>query len=705
MDFIKNPFVAIFPPFAAGIIFSILFPFNAFPIIVVLLISLVVLAIVDKKLFSKNPHLFGYIFYVFLFFLGIFVVDLKAVEMPELDSSQEIVYEGIIIEPPKEKTKTIQCVVKIEAYLDSTEWVNFSTNSVVYFQKDSISESFKYGDRIVFQGYLNEITNAGNPAEFNYKAFLKNKGIFTTSYSKNGEFIILEHNLGNPFIREAMKIRENLLNVYKEFGFQGQDFGVLSALTLGYRDEVDTETRQMFANTGAMHILAVSGLHVGIIFMILNNLLRFMDKKRNLMYLKSVIVIFSLWLFASIAGLSPSVTRSALMFSMFVVGRMLMRTTSIYNIIFASAFILLLINPLDILSVGFQLSYAAVLSIVFLQPYIYKFFVFKRTIPDKTWALVSVSIAAQLGTMPIGLYYFHQFPNYFFLTNILVIPLASIILYLAVILLTISIIPIMSGFVAFLLKLAMKVLIGGVHLIDSIPYATTQGVSISTEQMFVLYAVVLSFVLFWIFNRKNILYIFLISIILFLSLNIFNNYQNHTSKEVLLYNSRNSFILNILNGSENYVFADTMVLNSKNKFNYSAKSYWIQKKSNEPYVYNINSAMNADFNNKLVNFDSNFVKIGNTKFLFVNDYKMFDNNSDRKINIDYVVLSNNVYLDIKDIIKLIDFKQVVFDGSNKYWRIENWINECDSLNINYFDMTTNGAFVVDFETTEILDFK
>jgi competence protein ComEC len=341
---------------------------------------------------------------------------------------------------------------------------------------------------------LNEISNGGNPAEFDYKKFMQNKGVFATAYSKGGEFIIIENNLGNFFIRNALKIRENLLNIYKYYGFQDREFGVLSALTLGYRDEVDPDTRQMFANTGAMHILAVSGLHVGIIFMILNVLLKFMDRSRKLMLLKSLLIILSLWLFAAIAGLSPSVTRSALMFSMFVVGKMIKRNASIYNIIFASAFILLLINPYNIMAVGFQLSYAAVLSIVFLQPYIYKLFIFEKWLPDKLWALLSVSIAAQLGTMPIGLYYFNQFPNYFFLTNILVIPLASIILYFAVTLLfTAHLLPFFGGFVAYYLKLSMKALLGGVSLINKIPYATTQDIYISTSQMIILYGVVFCF--------------------------------------------------------------------------------------------------------------------------------------------------------------------------------------------------------------------
>ncbi len=702
MEYVKNPFIAITPPFIAGILFSVFFEVNSEFIFPALLIILFIFLFFEKKFFSQKPHNFGISIYIFMFLFGFYLTNHKKPDEPIIDSTKKIVYEGVIVEPPKEKRKTIHCVVKIEAFLDSVEWKKADTKAVVYFQKDSISEAFKYGDRILLNSYLNPIKNPGNPKEFDYKSFMQQKGIFTTAYAKNGDFTFLEAKQANFFIDFATNLRSNLLKIYQYFGIQDQEYAVLSALTLGYRDEVDIETRDKFANTGAMHILAVSGLHVGIIFMILNVLLNFMDKNRKLKIIKSVIIIFSLWIFAGIAGLSPSVNRSALMFSLVVIGKMINKNSSTFNTIFASAFVLLIINPLDILSVGFQLSYSAVLAIVYFQPFIYKLLFFKRWLPDQIWALTSVSIAAQIGTMPFGFFYFHQFPNYFFISNILVIPLSSIILYLAVALMILSFIPVINGFIAFLLKLSMKILIGGVTLIDKIPYSTSKNISVTPAQTITLYIVILSFVMFWMYNKRQLLYTFLVSLIIFLSLNIIKKYNIQKSSEILVYNTQKYPVLNILTGKNNYVLTDTITIKDEKAFNYISKPYWVEKKSLKPLFFNLDSLKNTKYDNKVFAFNNNFFKIGNTSFLILNQSKQLEFTIDRKKNVDYIILSQNIYTDIKPIVDLFDFKTIIFDGTNKNWRTEKWKEQCENLNIPYYDITTQGAFAVDFKTKEIL---
>ncbi|MEA3451284.1 MAG: ComEC/Rec2 family competence protein [Bacteroidota bacterium] len=700
MDAIKNPFVAFFFPFVIGIIAGIYLHLH-FQLVFYVLISIPFFAysIIEKKIFSYKSSFFGFYAYFFLIILGIFIVDVQRVEKPDIDTNNYILYEGIIVEQPKIKEKSIQSIIDIQAYKDSIEWEKIETKVVVYFGKDSSLQNLAYGDRIVFKARLNSIENAGNPNEFDYKAFMSNKGIFNTAFVKSSDLIILEHKQANILIYNALKIRQSLMSVYQRFEIEGQRFAVLSALTLGYRDNVDKETRQKFANTGAMHILAVSGLHVGIIFMILTNLLAFMDKKRHLMIIKSIIIIISLWFFATIAGLSPSVMRSALMFSMFVIGKILMRSTSIYNIIFASAFILLLLNPFGITSVSFQLSYAAVLSIVFFQPYFYKLFVFQRWLPDKIWALTSVSVAAQLGTMPIGLFYFHQFPNYFFLTNILVIPLASMILYVAVILFTVSFIPFLNMAVAFVLKVLLKWLTEGVAFIDSLPFATMKDIYISSQQMFLIYVIILSFTLFWIYNNKKLLYTFFISLIVFLLVDMELNYSNSSKNELVIYNVRNGLTINLING-ENILLAKDKLLTDNKTINYSIKPYWQQKRicSKKSTMLNIDSLLLKDTLIDQIKTTNNALKIGNVSFYIVRDNKIADNITEKKLNIDYLVLSDNVYVNMEDIIRLLNFKKVIFDGTNKYWRIDKWKEQCDKLGITYFDISSQGAWRIDIDT-------
>ena len=178
-----------------------------------------------------------------------------------------------------------------------------------------------------------------------------------------------------------------------------------------------------------MHVLAVSGLHVGIIFFILNFLLTPLNRNKRLLKIKLFLLVGALWFYAFLTGLSPSVMRSCTMFSFIVVGENLNKRTNIYNTLAASAFLLMLINPLIIFGAGFQLSYIAVISIVFFQPRLAALVAVKNRILKYVWDLFTVSVAVQIGTAPISIFYFHQFPVYFWLSNFIVIPGAALILY------------------------------------------------------------------------------------------------------------------------------------------------------------------------------------------------------------------------------------------------------------------------------------
>ncbi len=698
MNTIDNPFVAFFPPFAIGIIFSYSIDFTI-PYAIAILLLLLLIALFFHK--HNKQLLFGIFLYVFLFFLGINITQTKRPVAPTVNTEQKLAYTGVIVEPIKEKRKTVQAIIKLEAYKDSTSWKPLKTKALVLFEKNKISKSFEYGDRIIFKGYLNEIQNTGNPEEFKYKEFMQNKGVFVSAFVKGNSFLRLEKGQANWIVRKALELRTKMLETYQYYGFQDQQYAVLSALSLGYRDEIDNETRQMFANTGAMHILAVSGLHVGIIYLILITLLKFMDKKDWLKILKGIIIILSLWLFATIAGLSPSVRRSALMFSLFVVGKFLNRSAVTYNIIFASAFILLFINPLDILSVGFQLSYSAVLAIVTFQPHINKIFSFKQVLPDKIWDLTSVSIAAQLGTMPISIYYFHQFPNYFFITNIFVIPLASIILYLAVALLVLHYtLTFVATFFAYTLKLSLKILLTIVGLINQIPYSTTTDIYISASQNIILYVVIIGLLLFWIKNNVNFLYVLLVSFAIFLLINFDIKYKNSISNELVIFNNYKQLTISVLDGKSNYILTDTT--NTKS-LEYLTKAYRIKKQADEPQVLDLKTFMETKRETELFVFNKNFFSVGNTTFAIINDNNFLKNTTKKKLKVDYVILSDNVYADIEELAQLFEFQMIIFAGNNKIWRVEKWEKQCENLKIPYHNILSQGAFEVDFETKELLN--
>ena len=252
------------------------------------------------------------------------------------------------------------------------------------------------------------------------------------------------------------------------------------------KDELDFEVKQAYAAAGAMHVLAVSGLHVGIIFLILNTLLAILDTSKKGRIVKAIILLISLWSYAMITGLSPSVLRAATMFSFVIMGTVLNRSSSIYNTLAASAFFILIINPNLLFEVGFQLSYVAVLGIVYLQPLIYKRIYTRWWLLDKVWAITAVSIAAQIATLPLTLFYFNQFPVYFMLSNLLVIPSAAVILILGILLFIASPIPFISESIGWVLNKFIEGLNFGIKEIEVLPNSLIEGLSINVLECLAL---------------------------------------------------------------------------------------------------------------------------------------------------------------------------------------------------------------------------
>lgn len=298
--------------------------------------------------------------------------------------------------------------------------------------------------------------------------------------------------------QKAIDARESLIGVYNKY-INPNNTPVLQALTLGKKSELNRELRQQFAASGGAHILAVSGLHVGIIYLILTSLAGTLPYNRKTLIISHITIIAIMWIYAFICGLPASVVRSALMFSLISGAYIINRQLYTLNSVFASAFIMLIINPDYLFQIGFQLSYAAVISILLFVPKIQKIITFNNKILRWTWNVCAVSIAAEIGTLPLTLYYFHQMPSYSLLTNFIVIPLATIILYLAIFLLITNALPFVATFIAETLDLTLNGLQGAVSYISAWPYATANGIQIEPYMVFAYYLIV---VLIW-FRTKD----------------------------------------------------------------------------------------------------------------------------------------------------------------------------------------------------------
>lgn len=689
------PFVRLIFPFILGIIFQIYFSFNLNFIPYFIFIFLIILLIIEllkaKKYKFKYRFISGIFINLLIFLLGAYIVKVNTAEK-FININKEIIGEAILSEPPSEKENTFKTFAILKQYIIDDTIIQSNQKIVVYFEKDNSASNLKYGDKIIFKSRLNEILKAGNPYEFNYKKFLFNKGIIAQTYLRGYNWKNTNDNEGSLLFKLAYDTRKSLSNIYRLHNVDGQEFAVLQALTLGDKSEIDEETRMSYVASGAMHILAVSGLHVGIIYMILNFLLKFLDKFKTKKhyygtYIKALILIVSLWTFALISGLSPSVSRAALMFSFVIVGRAIKNKVSIYNSIFASAFVLLLFNPYQITNVSFQLSYAAVLSIVHFQAKIANLFVIKNKVLYYFWSLTAVSIAAQIGTAPISMYYFHVFPNYFFIANLIVIPLAFIIVVGASLLLIFSSVPYLSTLFAFLLKWTVWFLNFSVSSIESLPFSYTNNISFNIEDVFFLGLIIIFIAIFFTYKQpKSLIKIFAV-LFIWIGFNTIQKIRNENNTKIFIYNIKGKPAINII-GEKNILISDSSIFKDES-IRYAMFNNWMHYNKTK---YKFISPSNNEMQMKSFIKYKNIYKVKSCEFLIVNDIKQLRFNTYSKLPIDFIIVSNNAEVSINDILQIYNPKKIIIDSSNDFYNTEKFKAQCESINQDYFAISDEGAF-------------
>jgi len=365
-----------------------------------------------------------------------------------------------LTESPAEKTNSYRSIANVTSVEVEGRTISTTGYLVVYFQKDSFVAGLEEGSQIVFSKPLQEIKNAGNPGGFDFKRHSIFQGITHQIYLKPGEFVVLSEKNKNVLANILDLIRKKTLNTLRKNIPGEKESGLAEALLIGYKNDLDKDLVQSYTNTGVVHIIAISGMHLALIYWLLSQICRPLKNRRGLKWIFPLLVISGLWLFSLIAGAQASVVRSAVMFTCIVLGESISKKSSIYNTLAVSAFILLCHDPFWLWDVGFQLSYAAVLSIVIFMKPIYNWFYIKNKTLDFIWKLNAVSLSAQLLTTPFSIYHFHQFPNFFLLTNFVAVPLSSIIVLGEIFLCAISFIP-------FLASMAGKILSWFIWLMNS----------------------------------------------------------------------------------------------------------------------------------------------------------------------------------------------------------------------------------------------
>src|SRR5688572_2254173 len=329
-------------------------------------------------------------------------------------------------EPLVEKANSYKALVYSEGVYGDKILTPTKGWLLIYFKKDSLLPPLAYGSQIVFNKPLQEIKNSGNPGSFDYKTYSLFQDITHQVYLTKEDWVVVPTTSTSAFKEFIFRSRAWVVSTLKQYISGDKEQGLAEALLIGYKDDLDKNLVQAYSNTGVVHIIAISGLHLGLIYWLLLALTRPLKRQKQLVWLRLLLIISALWTFSLLAGAQPSVLRSALMFSLLAAGEVVLRRSNTYNTLAFSAVALLCLNPFWLWDVGFQLSYAAVLSIVmFFQP-LYNWPSFQNKLVDFLWKLMAVTLAAQVLTLPISIYHFHQAPLLFLLTNFIAVPLSSI---------------------------------------------------------------------------------------------------------------------------------------------------------------------------------------------------------------------------------------------------------------------------------------
>ena len=600
-------------------------------------------------------------------------------------------YVARVCDCPTERERSIRTVLQLEHQFGESSASRSVTGKVMaYFPKSDSAFALRYGDLVAFPAPIREVSGPKNPGEFDYRDYLLRRGITGQVYLRDDAWLDLQVNNANPIYAFSYRVREILLASLRQNGLSDNEFGVAATILLGYDEKLADEVRKNYVAAGSMHILCVSGMHVGIIFLLASFLLGFLNRNRWQKSLKQTLLLVLVWFYAFIAGLSPSVLRASLMISFVIIGEMIHRKGFVLNSIAASAFILLCLNPNNLFEIGFLLSYSAVVGIVVLQKPIYNLLYFNNMVFDKAWEITTVALAAQMATIPYTLFYFNQFTSYFWLSNLFMTPIAFVVVITGMVLLLVAWIPYLNIFVGRLVWGAVFVMNWIVAKIESLPFSIIKGVYVSDlEFAFLILAFVL--LLLAVSMQKRRLLVAMLSSLLIVMVSVtVRLYSADSQHRMTFFSLRKHTAVDFVNGSEHIMLADSSLRADESTIDYSLKGAWArQHLSMHPQMVGFWD----DFENGYLSKKSSLVSFEG-KLLAVWDDVAFSDSLTYRLPVDYLLVRGRQKPDVQSVVNSYDAKMLIVDGSVSRYLAEKWVAQADEKRLPVYDLSA-GALVVD----------
>lgn len=593
-------------------------------------------------------------------------------------------YKAVITKFAEEKARSWKIEAQVLA-IHTGAWEPKVGKVILYFSKQDFAKPFDYGDVLLIKGGPQNLQAPANPGEFDYKQFLSFKNIYHQHFLRGDDVIKLTHSPPNKLMAYAIRGRIWAEAILKEFVKGDREQAIAAALVLGVTDGLDNELLNAYSATGSMHVLAVSGLHVSIIYFIILWIFRPFNKLPGGRWFVAIISLLILWIYAFITGLSPSVLRAVTMFSFLAVAKPWARSTNIYNTLAVSAFCLLLFDPYMIKSVGFQLSYLAVLGIVYLYPKFLSLWEPKQWLWTEIWKITCVSIAAQIATFSLGLLYFHQFPNYFLLSNLLVVPISFAILILGLLVLGVSFVSFLATVVGFCLEMIIRFLNYIVFTIESFPFSLIENVYVSALQCWLLMSLILAFIALAEFRKFKYMVIASVIILLYVSVQWLHFSREVNIQKFTVYKIQGHTAMDFIDRGQTFFLTDSVLREDLQKIRFHVSPNrlmaGVRKVSTRlPHSRSLKGC-------KLIAWQGRTI-------LHITDP---DFEVPGQLAIDWLIIGNNAVSEIDKIARNITFKKVVLDSSNSFFFATHFLEEAKLYKFDVHSVLHQGAFALKIE--------
>jgi len=699
VKFGKHPFIRLLIPFLGGIMsgqyiqdVSIVYTLVSLSVFGVAMAIFIVIRPVLPYRLRWIPGLIINIVLVLSGFCHNQIFFHNPFNIPESESGKPIYFTAKALSLPDPKRKSVMMVLEIK--LLNYHICKTTTKVTAGFTMESGADSLKYGDLLICRGRFQEVTPTLNPGQFDYRRYLALQGIQWQVFISDGGWKLLERQRWKGLKGLSLSLRERLNHILMFYITDPENVAIARAMLLGDDEGLSEDQRKAFSGAGAMHVLCVSGLHVGVVYLLLNALLGKLQRKRWTNIIRVALLLASIWMYALVTGMSPSVMRAATMLSFIISGQVLRQRPDIYNSIAASAFFLLLTNPGMIFSLGFQLSYLAVIGIVSFQPLLYQTLYFPWKITQKIWALITVSMAAQAFTAPLAIFHFHQFPSYFLLTNLVVVPLSSLVIYSGIGMFTASVFRETAEWTAFVFDKILGFMDYTVGFIKNMEGSVIDGITMNTSQCFLCYVILIAGIIWLNSANRYSRMVLLVSLASFFIVSTISKNQKWSQERVIIYGIRGTTAIDFISGKTHVVLADTSLLLDQKSFSFHLGG----------------NHLKSGLNDHIPVFSDNDTLIHNKEMIFIKEGPLIYFNGYRVLMVSDIAgfeaisyCKNNAILikDIPDTSQLQekefpDSVPIILDGAIANYKREKLRNEL-SGRTRLHDLLSDGSYVLEIK--------